>query len=700
MKAKRILTFLMILVLLVCMLPTAYAAGSDATEQVNSDLDPALAEAGFTSDSIQASYVTVDGTASKATRGTRKYATLRNCWQMDFITNTGYHQGFHFADEDGSKPWNYMNMIYCLENKKDFSIGSGNAGSGDLTLDGTGNNHGEQIWYNLSYDQRYAVGLIILYGAPSKLWDETWGINPEGDRNYHNPNVAYRWATQALVWEITGGWREATYPYTRNSDYWYAQSTGVCMSEDGQTDYFVYAYDSIVNDLLLHNTIPSFTGDYVSTAKEIELTGSTTTVTDLNGVLYKFDFPDTDTVSYSRNGNDLTITASGPLPTEVQGATAEVPSAKASIYEVWYNQYDSSKQTCIRISIPAADPVPAYFKLKLSTGTLNIIKTATNGGTVAGWHFTITDANGVDVGQFVTDETGIITTELQQGTYTVTETDGEQEYWHNDPNPSKTIAVTAGQTTEVNFTNQWNGKIRVIKELANPESGSLDGWRFSVYNLKTGEHMGDVTTDKNGYAVLDVEPGKYRVMEYLTDSSDWQCISDIAQNITVAAGATTDVTFTNALKPSQIQVKKITPYGSLLSGVEFLLEWSTDGQSWKPVTYTASTIPQLGGCTTGGIQNGKLKTDGAGMLTFSGLHLKAYYRLTETATLDGYQLLADHVYEGTLGSDRTLEFTVVNEPVFTLPQTGSKSLALMPVGLLVCMAVCMGALFILRKKER
>ncbi len=692
MKAKRILSLLVVFMLLVCLLPSASAAETE-------ELDPALAEAGFTSNIIQCSYVTVDGTAPKATRGTQKFATLRNCWQMDFITNTGYHQGFHFADEDGSQPWNYMNMIYCLENKKDFSIGSGNAGSGDLTLDGTGSNHGERIWYGLTSDQRLAVGLIILYGAPSKLWDESWGINPEGDRNYHNPNVAYRWATQALIWEITGGWREATYPYTRKSDYWYAQSTGVCMSEDGTVDYFIVAYDSIVSDLLTHNVIPSFAADSTMLAPEIELTGNSTTVTDTNGVLHKFDFLDSETVSYHKNGNDLTITATGPIPTAAQTTVATLPNPQASVYEVWYNQYDSNKQTCIRISYPAVDPVPAYFKLKLSTGTLNIIKTATNGGTVTGWHFTITDSSGNEVGQFVTGETGLITTELQQGTYTVTETDGEQEYWHNDPNPSKTITVTGGQTAEVNFTNQWIGKIRVIKELANPESGSLDGWQFSVYNLNTGEYMGTVTTDKDGVAFLDVEPGEYRAMEYLSDTSEWQCISDAAQNITVTAGATTDVTFINALIPGSIHIKKTTPYGSRLSGVEFLLEWSTDGQSWKPVTYTISAVPQLGGCTTSGIRNGKLKTDSAGILTFSGLHPKAYYRLTETATLDGYQLLADRVCEGTLGSDRTLEFTVVNEPVFTLPQTGSTSLAHMPVGLIVCMAVCMGALFVLRKKR-
>ena len=51
----------------------------------------------------------------------------------------------------------------------------------------------------------------------------------------------------------------------------------------------------------------------------------------------------------------------------------------------------------------------------------------------------------------------------------------------------------------------------------------------------------------------------------------------------------------------------------------------------------------------------------------------------------------ENVFEVVLG--------VVNSPILELPETGSKSLALMPIGLLLCAAVCMGALFVLKKKE-
>ena len=55
--------------------------------------------------------------------------------------------------------------------------------------------------------------------------------------------------------------------------------------------------------------------------------------------------------------------------------------------------------------------------------------------------------------------------------------------------------------------------------------------------------------------------------------------------MTIVAGATAEVSFTNRLKNAQIIVYKIDPMGAPMSGAEFLLEWSEDGVTWAPVTY-------------------------------------------------------------------------------------------------------------------
>lgn len=716
MKFKRLLVFLLAIMMLLSIMPAAYAAEigdesgttepteltsnqleqTDPTDveentepppdEYNGELDPVLIEAGFTTDQIQAGNVLLEpiSTFAASTRSVKKTATLRNCNWMDFPCTDNSRQGFHYADEDGAAPWDYMNMIYCLENKKDFSYGSGHAGVGDLPIDGSGDTHGESIWYGFSADQRVAIALTMLYGAPTKLWDESWGINATDDWNLHNPNIGYRFATQAIIWEFVQGLREPTPPYKLNSTYWLDKSQGVCMSEDGTVDHFMYAYNSIINDLQMHNVIPSFAGDFAATAPEIQLAGNSTTVTDTNGVLGRFTFNGSGGISYSKNGNNLTITANGAIPTDVQSATATLPDAASSLYEVWYNQYDKSKQVCIKVSIPASDPVPAYFKLKASNGSLSlkkttedgknvagwqfniyadqnctqlisgphtsdangnisvpnltagqvwvkeightnsdisklytcdsanpqavtivagqaasvsfynrltlgvakIVKTATNGGSVSGWHFTVKDSAGNLVGNYVTDATGVITLNLKPGTFSVTETDGEYAYWHNDPQPTKTVTVKANETATVTFINQWKGKAQIIKTATN--GGSVSGWHFTVKD-SAGNVIGNYVTDATGIITLDLEPGNFTVIETDGVYPYWHNDPQPSKTVTVKAGETAKVTFTNQWVGKAKIVKTATNNGSV-EGWKFTIYDASGNKVGTYVTDSTGTI--------------------------------------------------------------------------------------------------------------
>lgn len=67
--------------------------------------------------------------------------------------------------------------------------------------------------------------------------------------------------------------------------------------------------------------------------------------------------------------------------------------------------------------------------------------------------------------------------------------------------------------------------------------------------------------------------------------------------------------------------------------------------------------------------------------------------------------MPDHIWEGDLEYEKNGEYRfevilgVVNSPILELPETGSHVMALMPIGLALCAAICMGALFVLKKKE-
>ena len=363
-------------------------------------------------------------------------------------------------------------------------------------------------------------------------------------------------------------------------------------------------------------------------------------------------------------------------------------------YEYWLNDPNPVKT----VTVKAGETASVTFQNQWM-GKAKIIKTTTNGGTVEGWEFTITDTDGNAVGTYTTDATGIIMADLNPGTYTVQETACDDPYWNCDTEP-QTITVKAGETVKVTFENQWFGKAKIIKTLANPEAGTAEGWTFTIMDA-SGKEIGTYQTDSEGTILTDLEPGTYTVTEVLEDHSLWQCTTENPQTVTVEAGQTAEVTFTNALRPGEIRIQKVDTKGEPLDGVEFLLEWSEDGVNWSPVTYTDSVVPQIGGCTTEGLTNGRLVSSTDGLVTFSGLHPTLQYHLTETATKDGYQLLKGYAYEGNLPAehDLTVTLTVVNAEIFTMPKTGSNALTMMPAALVLCLGVCMVSIVSIRKKE-
>ncbi len=193
-------------------------------------------------------------------------------------------------------------------------------------------------------------------------------------------------------------------------------------------------------------------------------------------------------------------------------------------------------------------------------GEAQIIKTTTNGGTVAGWHFDVKDSGGNLVGSYVTDSTGIITVKLDPGTYTVTETDAESEYWEKDPNPTKTVMVKAGETAKVTYVNKFQSVAQIIKKATN--GGTVAGWHFTVKD-SSGKVVGEYVTDHTGIIVTNLDPGTYTVTETDAQAKYWVNDPTATKTLTVKAGETASVTFTNQWRGQCKIVKKATNGGSV-----------------------------------------------------------------------------------------------------------------------------------------
>ena len=96
-----------------------------------------------------------------------------------------------------------------------------------------------------------------------------------------------------------------------------------------------------------------------------------------------------------------------------------------------------------------------------------------------------------------------------------------------------------------------------------------------------------------------------------------------------------------------ITVRKVDATGAPLAGAELMLETSADGKTWSEV--------------------GRVTTDKTGIAKWSDLKTGAQYRVTETKTPEGYTLLTEPLFTGTLdSSNRDITITACNNAGFVL----------------------------------
>lgn len=377
----------------------------------------------------------------------------------------------------------------------------------------------------------------------------------------------------------------------------------------------------------------------------------------------------------------------------------------------WWS-YDQSVKV---VTVSTGGGTTTVSFTNVQNGRISIQKTTNTGKDLGGWQFGIYSDSACTqlVETITTDESGKATSGyLAPGTYYVKELDdGQHPDWTLESDSKAVTVVSAGMTT-VDFENIQNGRIKIIKEF--PETGvepPLEGWQFKVSDSEGKEIIGSPFTvgpdgtDITGY----IAPGTYTVEEIFPEGSLFECLSENPQTITIAAGETGSVTFTNSIKPARIEIRKVDPMGNPLAGARFLLEWY-DGVSWIPVYTTEEDHLMLGETSTVLDPDGYLTTGADGIAAFEGL-FPGYpddpdgpirYRLTEVEAPSGYLLLTEAAWEGTLldQEDLSITLTVHNSPGYSLPEAGSDTLARLPIlGAVLVSAVILGQAWCEKRKE-
>lgn len=279
----------------------------------------------------------------------------------------------------------------------------------------------------------------------------------------------------------------------------------------------------------------------------------------------------------------------------------------------------------------------------------------------------------------VTDEDGVILLDdLPAGTYWIKENVPEGYQAQAVQKVTVTEENTGENPAVVTFVNVPNPCLKLIKT---SEDGNVAGITFQLFTGRSAPTQDavpqyTVTTGDDGTLLLkNLSVGIYWVREVLPEGYTPQEV----RKIRVLSSNTPDnpatVRFDNSLLRGSISANKVDLGGEPLSGAIFLLEYSVDnGVTWQAVRPASADDSGIGTCA-GVDADGTITTGADGKAIFSDLIVYGVtYRLTETAAPNGYQLLAEPVFMGSLSANAEqkyeLTFDVANAPLLQMPPTG------------------------------
>lgn len=339
--------------------------------------------------------------------------------------------------------------------------------------------------------------------------------------------------------------------------------------------------------------------------------------------------------------------------------------------------------------------------LNKEQGLGHFTKSTNTGDEISGWHITVyaDEACTQELRTLITGQDGTVGIYLEPGTYWVKETGSEEvrdDYWKMDDSVKK-LVIRAHEKTTLEFINNYSGRISIQKTVK-PE-GTLEGWKFKITDADGKEVSGSpFATDRDGKIITgNLTPGDYTVEEVLPADSLYS--GEAPKTVTVVAGKTAEVSFLNKLRTGKITIRKVDTKDEPLAGATFLLEGSEDGSLWYPVISGPNGVCTLGEPSEENHAAASKTSGEDGLLTWENLSITLQYRITETKAPEGYTLLKEAAFEGTLPAD-TLELRVVNGEAFALPKTGSVDFVRIPIATVLCLLLCAANLWLLRKKEQ
>lgn len=361
----------------------------------------------------------------------------------------------------------------------------------------TGSYTFQDAYNKLTVAERTLLKNALVYGYTGK------------SKYGYSKNVEY-YATQILCWTIENGY----YNHTSKS----TEIFNAACKTNPDKEKIKKCISKMREQIDEHKTIPSFTRSTAASALTQSLKFAdgkyTLTLTDNKGAAKYYDWSDfkNSGITVSISGNKVTFTANKSF-TGVKTLKATRVKSKylSNITEIAPMYLASGTNQDLVVDLGYAnDPVPAYLKLQVPTGNLEISKVSEDGKKsgfkfqVKGNEFEKTLTTGSDGTATVKD--------LPTGTsYTVKEVSVDNKYVVPD---QQIVNVSAASSATVKFENKLK-KWRATLTKSDAETGTAQG-DASLAGAKYGVYQGDQLID----TYVTDEDGQF-VTDYYVCGSDW-----------------------------------------------------------------------------------------------------------------------------------------------------------------------------------
>lgn len=355
-------------------------------------------------------------------------------------------------------------------------------------------------------DQRQNLKAATIYSYKGKT---KYGYNADTERV----------ASQAMIWTVSGGFFDSSSENLSSDENTILNRIYAPSSADHKN--LVDCYKKMKGDILSHYKIPAGATTAVRTAPTYELKYNTSTkkyegTIKADSSISQFDFSKVDGVTFKKDGSNIKVSANENIKAGTKAVTLTKARAKNSgkieecVPLFYKGKNDSGSQAKVGY-MSGKDPVQAYIKLKISTGSAHLDKSFTDyfgnkqTGTAdmykavkfqlackVGDGYKFVKATGKDGSYSFTDlasqatdltpngKGDIDVTGLPEGDYEWREISTADGYMISS---KKAITVTADKTAKTEFVNKTSapdkGKITIHKRDAETRA-DLEGAKFEV----------------------------------------------------------------------------------------------------------------------------------------------------------------------------------------------------------------------------